>query len=371
MPEIISKKPTIAGAIISILGLLMSGWGIVRSDWKVVSIGLAVAFLPLGSAFLAFLSAGVFAELITRVIPSMPVEGQAVPIIIRLNNTRKFLLIIAEAKDTPPNGVKTVGGSKLKLFAPPGGMIAGHYFLIARSGKRKFGKLVAKIYDPLGLYMITITLTPNGETYLQTRPKVEEKEVKEVAEQEMVTLMQRLARGPGLEFYEIREYQEGDDPRLIDWKATARLGKLIVKEMRRESSSPIIIIIAPGPKGDEGPPYKTSFEKSARIASGIVDILSAKGANIGYISLTTEPVIVPPSTGPRAQFNILSGIASTPPSSTLPSNLRGVVREYLFNYVRARPLIVIISPKNIVNLTVNELNQVVQEVKGKLFVIGV
>ncbi|MFK5956629.1 MAG: DUF58 domain-containing protein, partial [Planctomycetota bacterium] len=36
-------------------------------------------------------------------------------------------------------------------------------------------------------------------------------------------------RGTGLEFEEVREYVEGDDPRSVDWNVTARMGRPFVK----------------------------------------------------------------------------------------------------------------------------------------------
>lgn len=43
-------------------------------------------------------------------------------------------------------------------------------------------------------------------------------------------------KGIGFEYYESREYVVGDDPRLIDWKASARLSKLIVREYLMETA---------------------------------------------------------------------------------------------------------------------------------------
>ena len=44
-------------------------------------------------------------------------------------------------------------------------------------------------------------------------------------------------KGYGLEYYETREYVPGDPFRFIDWKATARLSRLIVKEFLEETYS--------------------------------------------------------------------------------------------------------------------------------------
>jgi len=48
--------------------------------------------------------------------------------------------------------------------------------------------------------------------------------------------------GQGFEYAESREYVAGDSQRRIDWKASARLGRLIVKEYYEESSGAVHII---------------------------------------------------------------------------------------------------------------------------------
>lgn len=50
-------------------------------------------------------------------------------------------------------------------------------------------------------------------------------------------------RGLGSEFESLREYATGDDIRKVDWKATARRGKLIVRQYEQERNQPVIIAI--------------------------------------------------------------------------------------------------------------------------------
>ncbi len=49
-------------------------------------------------------------------------------------------------------------------------------------------------------------------------------------------------RGRGLEFDEYREYTSGDDARIIDWKATKRAGKVLVKQFIEERSMDIFFL---------------------------------------------------------------------------------------------------------------------------------
>jgi len=50
-------------------------------------------------------------------------------------------------------------------------------------------------------------------------------------------------RGLGTEFESLREYAEGDDYRKIDWKASARHNKLVVRQFEQERNQAVVIVI--------------------------------------------------------------------------------------------------------------------------------
>ncbi len=52
-----------------------------------------------------------------------------------------------------------------------------------------------------------------------------------------------VATGEGDEFFTLREYVNGDDPRHIAWRVSARLGKWIVREMSREHSRHVAFVL--------------------------------------------------------------------------------------------------------------------------------
>ena len=51
------------------------------------------------------------------------------------------------------------------------------------------------------------------------------------------------SRGLGTEFESLRDYGEGDDYRKIDWKASARRGKLVVRQFEQERNQCVIVCI--------------------------------------------------------------------------------------------------------------------------------
>ncbi|MEM8505911.1 MAG: DUF58 domain-containing protein [Cyanobacteria bacterium P01_D01_bin.1] len=60
------------------------------------------------------------------------------------------------------------------------------------------------------------------------------------------TLKQKRRLGVGTEFAELREYDIGDDPRFIDWKATARRSQPLVRVLEPEREQTLIILLDRG-----------------------------------------------------------------------------------------------------------------------------
>src|ERR1700722_2651935 len=50
-------------------------------------------------------------------------------------------------------------------------------------------------------------------------------------------------KGVGFEFDQLREYQPGDDVRFIDWRASARMDSVLVKQYREERSRTVMIAV--------------------------------------------------------------------------------------------------------------------------------
>ncbi|MBF2028769.1 MAG: DUF58 domain-containing protein [Oscillatoriales cyanobacterium C42_A2020_001] len=53
-------------------------------------------------------------------------------------------------------------------------------------------------------------------------------------------------QGMGTEFAELRDYGTGDDPRLIDWKATARRNRVLVKVLEPEQEQTLVVLLDRG-----------------------------------------------------------------------------------------------------------------------------
>lgn len=283
-----------------------------------------------------------------RYAVGVPVEGRLAMVELRFKGKVFLPPVAVEVVDTPPRGLEVVGSPAVRGVLGWGVEYRADYKVVARAGRREFGEASIRVMDLLGLYSATMTFTPRGDGFLRGRPLAVEPELPPEREGLVASLAARASERQGLEFYSVREYVEGDDPRMIDWKATARLSRLIVKELRDEAGSPVIILLAPGEGGDDGEPGDTPFESLARAVAGIAVIASSYSHPVGYIGFSGELVITPPQPGPRGLHGVLDGLADTPPSSAPPRDPGPVILEYLSEYVRVRPYFVLAAPEELI-----------------------
>lgn len=80
---------------------------------------------------------------------------------------------------------------------------------------------------------------------------------------------QSVFKGRGIEFDEVREYQEGDDPRLIDWNVTARMDRLFVKKFVEERELSIMLVVDVSASEDFGSGVALKRELAAELTAAI------------------------------------------------------------------------------------------------------
>lgn len=90
-------------------------------------------------------------------------------------------------------------------------------------------------------------------------------------------------RGEGQGFAGLREYALGDDPRHIDWKATAKRAKLITREFTIERSQTVLTLIDAGRGMTQLAGEFSRFEQALSSALILTDIASAAGDRVGSL----------------------------------------------------------------------------------------
>jgi uncharacterized protein (DUF58 family) len=104
-------------------------------------------------------------------------------------------------------------------------------------------------------------------------------------------------RGSGSEFESLREYAAGDAFRAIDWKATARRGKVMVAQYEVERSQQIVVVLDAGRlmSARLGDRRKLDYAVSAGLAIAAIAQLAADRIGLHAFASTTLAVLAPRS----------------------------------------------------------------------------
>jgi len=123
-------------------------------------------------------------------------------------------------------------------------------------------------------------------------------------------------RGRGMEVSEIRAWADGDDPRAVDWNATARLGQLLVKRFVEERELTVILLADRSASTDFGSGERTKAEAAAEVVALLALSAVATGDRVG-LGLFTDAVErwVPPRRGKRHALRLVSEVLQFRPRS--------------------------------------------------------
>jgi uncharacterized protein (DUF58 family) len=197
-------------------------------------------------------------------------EGDRLDVDVTLTANRSVSTFILEER-VPERLGTTVKVPVTKLSR--GSEVTHRYGLrCTRRGVYKVGPLVAVASDPLGLTERETVVAEEFE--LLVHPRIELVSDRPLTRQFEDPPIRPPVSKPwpsGLEFYGMREYVPGDDLRRIVWRASARTGKVMVREAEQGITDRVTIILdtnrAEHSKDGEG--LSESFEAGVRVAASL------------------------------------------------------------------------------------------------------
>jgi uncharacterized protein (DUF58 family) len=155
-------------------------------------------------------------------------------------------------------------------------------------------------------------------------------------------MRQRKRMGMGTEFAELREYSTGDDPRLIDWKATARKSRPLIRVLEPEQEQTLIILL------DRGRLMTAQVQGLKRFDWGLNATLSLalaglnRGDRVGVgVFDRTIHTWIPPERGQNHLSRLIDRLTPIQPEFLEPDYL-GAVTTLVSQQTR-RALVVIIT----------------------------
>ena len=119
-------------------------------------------------------------------------------------------------------------------------------------------------------------------------------------------------KGRGMTFSEVREYQPGDDIRLIDWNVTARSGSPFIKVFEEERELTVILIVDMSASGIFGSGSQLKKNVCTEIASVLGFSAIKNNDKIGLILFSNEVIkYIPPKKGKSHVLRVIRELLYT------------------------------------------------------------
>jgi uncharacterized protein (DUF58 family) len=259
---------------------------------------------------------------------------------VQITNTNSTPLTITIDNRYDKEIVLIKGWTLQRVNVKPGENIKLSYiFTINNRGSFEFQPMRLYRGDFLGLYR---NLIEKEDTYtvqvIPARPHVRlDKKQKRVVRDKLAGQYGYRRKGLGDEFFALRDYIRGDEPRKIYWKKSARLGKLISREYEDEVTFRVLVAIDIS--------YTMRSRKLEYALTSLLELSEMSAQNndaFGFITFSDRPSkFLKPTISPRLYEKTVRLIYDLK-ANNRPSRFNTIV-PHIFSLKGTKGVLVIIS----------------------------
>lgn len=109
--------------------------------------------------------------------------------------------------------------------------------------------------------------------------------------------------------FTLRDYVNGDSLNSISWKATARHGRIMVKEFEMEPSNSIWVVADMEKRANSGPAGRDIEETVVTMAASVCTRYAERGYPVGLLAHGSERFSIAPQRGPDHLLRIMDALA--------------------------------------------------------------
>lgn len=134
-------------------------------------------------------------------------------------------------------------------------------------------------------------------------------------------VVRKRQRGEGTDFRQLRDYREGDSLRAIDWKATSRQRKPIVREYQEERDQQVVFLLDTGRRMLARDAQGAHFDHALNAVLTLAFLAQKQGDSVGLLGFGSQTTWVPPHKGRVGLDRLLAGIYHLQPDQAAPDYL--------------------------------------------------
>jgi len=281
-----------------------------------------------------------------------------------VENTGKSSFDFLEIRDyySPQLFRLVLGENYISTRIGPKKIIKFSYILEPKvRGEYPLGPLSLTVKDRLGFNSVERVVPDSVSDILVYPPYEDIKRIEILGSKRSLNLnygqQRSKLKGLGSEFYGMRKYVFGDQFRLIDWKASARHQKLIVKEFESERDVTVMILVDSSNSMAGGAIENTKFEYAIRACMLLTKVALTRKDNVGVFTFSDKKNFnfLKPGSGDDHFYKVLDFVAKVKPQG---KSRFAEAMGFLNKRFQKRSLIFIISD---LEANVKEIGQAIRK----------
>lgn len=211
-----------------------------------------------------------------------------------------------------------------------------------RRGAYEFGSIFLRYRSRLGLFWRHLELPAQKQVKVYPDLKaLQELSVKLAHASELGDLKVRK-RGQGTDFASLREYVNGDDVRSMDWKATARRDRPVLRVYEVEKEQTLMVLVDAGRMMVSDLDGLSRFDHALNAALSLVLTGLMRNDMVGLGIFADKPILfMPPRRGKAYLNRILEACADVNPVMVEPDYMGAL--SFFASAQKSRSLMVVIS----------------------------
>jgi len=149
-------------------------------------------------------------------------------------------------------------------------------------------------------------------------------------------------KGRGMEFSEVREYQIGDDIRIIDWNVSARIGQPYVKVFEEERELTVVLLVDVSSSADFGTFQQMKGEIAVELCAVLAFSAIKNNDKVGLIIFSDRiEKFIPPKKGKSHVLRVLRELLYHKPQGS-GTDIKSAL-EYLSRVQQKRATVFLVS----------------------------
>jgi uncharacterized protein (DUF58 family) len=286
---------------------------------------------------------------VARLLPATLALGVPVEVRLRVRNASRTALAL-QVYDHHPQSFEARGLPRRVAIGPAQWAELSYEARPLARGEARFSLVEIRVSSPLRLWQVErrageatpVRVYPNFQALARYTLLATDNRLSQIG------VLQMRRRGEGMEFHQLREYRQGDPPRAVDWKASARAGKLISREYEDEKDQRVLLVVDCGRRmaakdeasgGDSLP--LSHFDHTLNAALLLAHVALRQGDAVGMMTMAGVSRFCEPRKSLAALHALLNHAYDIEPTLAMPDY--ELAASQLMRRVRRRALVIVLT----------------------------